>query len=1072
MEQQLAARVAPAASRSAIVILGMHRSGTSALTRLVSLLGADLPKDLMPPVPGNNATGFWESLAICDVNDWLLEAAGSAWDDWRRLDIERLPARIQQEAATRALGALRWQFFDADTFVLKDPRICRLLPFWQDVLSMFGAQPRYLLPLRNPLEVAASLRQRDGMPKAAAMLLWLRHVLDAELHSRGHARAVITYAALLDKPTEVLVSAGARLGDDWRSAVDCARPAIDAFLAREHRHFAVDDSTLGDDPEIGGWVRETYELLLMLQGDSESAAILDRLDSLRRAFDQADHAFSSACSAKWADSAQALDGSRRRIDTLEAFIARQEESRSAQARVLKRLQSELTAERAAREACAATTAGAQDQVATQQMMARLAQMQMSGVWQLASRLQALEQKRPRIGRLTLATAKGLGWLLSGRIHERWRLRKDAARIVDNGLFAAAWYMERYPEAVLENQNPLIAWLHSGWRQARDPHPLFDTDWYIGRCPDASADRENPLLHYLRTGAAAGLDPHPLFDTDWYAARCPADMTAGPNPLTHYLRSGAAAGLDPHPLFQSSWYLAQCGDGTAARGEPVVHYMREGFGKGLDPHPLFDVDWYIERYPEAMASGLDPLAYYLETGAAAGHDPNRLFDTDWYVGRYPQVGSSGLNPLVHYVESGAAAGLDPHPLFDTDWYGSTHPEATATGLDPLAYYLHHGAAAGHSPHPLFDADWYSARCADVAASGLDALTHYLQRGAAAGENPHPLFDGHWYLRQADETDATGLNPLLHYVMSGAAAGYAPHPLFDSVRYAARYPDAVESGLDPLSHYLTLGAAAGCDPHPMFHSDWYLARHPEVARVGANPLVHYVQVQGSGVNPSPLFDGAWYVREHAQIASDIDNPLLHFVTRGAALGLDPNPLFNTQRYLEGQGLQQADSERAFRTFIESGSPSAVGAYRDEAALRAAQHAYRSRTSTLLLEDRRQNTKPFALFLQCGAGSRHQDWLQGRCDDWDLVVNHYEPAHLGALPADIEIQQVGEYSGTKTTCLHDLLEQHAGLLERYDYVLLLDDDVVMQPSAISALLYRGRTTRFGSCPGVTVRSVLRQP
>ena len=66
----------------ALMVLGMHRSGTSALTRIFSLLGADLPKNLLPSSPANK-TGYWESQDLMNIHDQVLSSGGSTWDDWR-----------------------------------------------------------------------------------------------------------------------------------------------------------------------------------------------------------------------------------------------------------------------------------------------------------------------------------------------------------------------------------------------------------------------------------------------------------------------------------------------------------------------------------------------------------------------------------------------------------------------------------------------------------------------------------------------------------------------------------------------------------------------------------------------------------------------------------------------------------------------------------------------------------------------------------------------------------------------------------------------------------------------------
>src|SRR6516164_8769546 len=86
VRRNLATYAAPQALRvsppRAVIVLGMHRSGTSAVTRVVSLLGADLPKNLLPPSL-TNELGYWESSDLMTIHDELLSSGGSKWDDWR-----------------------------------------------------------------------------------------------------------------------------------------------------------------------------------------------------------------------------------------------------------------------------------------------------------------------------------------------------------------------------------------------------------------------------------------------------------------------------------------------------------------------------------------------------------------------------------------------------------------------------------------------------------------------------------------------------------------------------------------------------------------------------------------------------------------------------------------------------------------------------------------------------------------------------------------------------------------------------------------------------------------------------
>jgi hypothetical protein len=124
-------------------------------------------------------------------------------------------------------------------FVVKDPRICRFWPFWREVLDEFGAKPAVVIPVRNPLEVMASLRRRDGFIHAKSCLLWLRHVLDAEKATRGLQRAVVTYGALLADWQSVVATLGAGLGVSWPRRGAMAELEIERFLATQLRHHAI-----------------------------------------------------------------------------------------------------------------------------------------------------------------------------------------------------------------------------------------------------------------------------------------------------------------------------------------------------------------------------------------------------------------------------------------------------------------------------------------------------------------------------------------------------------------------------------------------------------------------------------------------------------------------------------------------------------------------------------------------------------------------------------------------------------------------------------------------------------------
>ena len=274
------------ANRTAILVLGMHRSGTSALTRFISLLGADLPEDLMPAVVGNNEAGFWESTAIWRLNDEILASVGSAWSDCRRFDPDWIRSASASDYKERALRILAREFSRSSVFVLKDPRICRFLPFWLEVLQEFDSDTRCAFALRNPLEVADSLAKRDGFSAARSHAIWLRHVLDAEFESRGLKRAIVSYDALLADWRGEARNLADKVGLAFRDFRE-VEGEIDQFLQIRYRSHAASDDSVFQRTDVPLWVKETFDAVMKLRLDPESKSALDRLDAVRAEFDRA-----------------------------------------------------------------------------------------------------------------------------------------------------------------------------------------------------------------------------------------------------------------------------------------------------------------------------------------------------------------------------------------------------------------------------------------------------------------------------------------------------------------------------------------------------------------------------------------------------------------------------------------------------------------------------------------------------------------------------------------------------------------------------------------------------------------
>ena len=275
--------------RICILVLGMHRSGTSAVTRLVSMAGAKLPNELLGVGEGNE-TGHWEPVQLIKCHDALLADLGSRWDDWRPLELRRLLPRQREAIKASIKGHIEADYGDAALIVIKEPRICRFAPLFLEVLDEAHFDTRVILPIRNPLEVAASLETRANIwssdqSRTYAGLLWLRHVLDAEAATRGRMRSIVSYDCLLTDWKATFAILSDRLNVAWPYQISDFSPKCDAYISPLQRHHrsSVEDVLL--DPHMRGWAAEAFEVLLVLERNPGSQTALAALDRIRREFD-------------------------------------------------------------------------------------------------------------------------------------------------------------------------------------------------------------------------------------------------------------------------------------------------------------------------------------------------------------------------------------------------------------------------------------------------------------------------------------------------------------------------------------------------------------------------------------------------------------------------------------------------------------------------------------------------------------------------------------------------------------------------------------------------------------------
>ncbi|MEB5557638.1 glycosyltransferase [Vibrio cholerae] len=250
--------------KSVVVVLGMHRSGTSALTKALQVMGVSLSENLMPEGEFN-PKGHWEDMDVVAINDKLLAHYGHVWfsatqpklnlnDDYVELLLNEAVAMVKQ----------RVQQFDLWGF--KDPRTSRLLVFWLEVFERANVLPKFVYALRNPLDIVRSLARRDGLTHRQGYLLWWWHTLPnlSLLHSQSVTW--VSFNMLLTQPKKVITQLQQHLSlaslPDESVATFC-----DSFIEPSLSHSCAQLSDLYQDEQHFQPVLELYTVLEKLSSN-------------------------------------------------------------------------------------------------------------------------------------------------------------------------------------------------------------------------------------------------------------------------------------------------------------------------------------------------------------------------------------------------------------------------------------------------------------------------------------------------------------------------------------------------------------------------------------------------------------------------------------------------------------------------------------------------------------------------------------------------------------------------------------------------------------------------------------
>jgi len=537
----------------ALFILGMHRAGTSALTRCMSLMGYQLPKTLMG-ANKSNQKGHWESTRLARLNDRILDYFGMDWTSW-------------------LITVLQGEYDDDQPIVIKDPRISRILPLYISALKKGGYNAKFILASRNPIEVANSLKARNDMGMTESQMLWLRYNLDAEIATRGLARSFIDFGYLLNAPHKYL--AGAIKSAKLRPLYSLE--AIDNFLDKAQRH---DSRSLEDvmlDDEHREWTGRVYQAWLIMCANPASKASLQSFDKVREDFDIAGpqlwrqltalRAIESEKQRLWDKSHDKMTADveilRQTISELKASAQKRDLDLSVMEREKRQTEKDLAKAfedidilketvTQKKDRLALKEAEAQDAATTlQETKAKLSNTEKT-LSKLAAESKTLRSEARQLNRdkwalqdrarfasdMVAALQQSTSWKVTKPLRFLKRLvspqsvppvisaqmplpaapnqtvqpvppavptavkpskaisASDMAKVEASGLFDPVYYVSTYPDVQSQSLEPLAHYLTLGWQKGYQPSEKFNGQAYIAAHPNLKESGENPLLHFL------------------------------------------------------------------------------------------------------------------------------------------------------------------------------------------------------------------------------------------------------------------------------------------------------------------------------------------------------------------------------------------------------------------------------------------------------------------------------------------------------------------------------------------------------------------------------------------------
>ncbi|MDD5521717.1 MAG: glycoside hydrolase family 99-like domain-containing protein [Kiritimatiellae bacterium] len=697
---------------TAIIILGMHRSGTSALTGCLTHLGIPLGEPLVPR-NFDNPRGFFELQDVVDLNERLFQHLGRSHltpgplpTDWQD-DSEVFT--FQQEAER----LLTHHFANHHLFGLKDPRFCLTLPLWLKTFDRLAIKPVFILQYRQPLDSAISLSRRNRIPFETAVQLWIEHTLLAEAFTRPFPRQHVLMPELMADPIATLARLATDLGLAWPLPVDQRKEVILAFI---------DPNLLSPHKGVPEMSPVAINLLTLAQSmyavlETNGLAGL-QIYAKRHPIENHLHQLININ----------FSSPRHAMDLVQLFIPVDDQYTEANS-----IRHNLHTKTWTRVSFVLT-----QPILSTSMGLRIDPRDSPGMLRIRS-ITIYSRSQPNHPLFTCSTKEDFAQLIIGGTTVRLTSK--------DGLFLAATDSDlqiflpplALPESVLPvnvdidlrvepammNKHELIVALTEVSQVVHQS--IADHDAQITALSKAVAEHDAQIatLSKAVTDRDAQITAlsKAVADRDAQIISLNQAIAERNAQITALSQSVADRDAQIAALYQSVTNLNQ----AVTDRERQIHKSTEEFNTARRDAERLNItinnilhsrSWRFMR-PYRFIGKYIHLLLDLYWVWKSG-----LFDKQYYLKCNHDVTESGVSPLFHFVRHGAREGRNPNQLFDTNWYLQQNPDVAETGINPLVHYLRYGFQERRNPNPFFNITSYLERNPELIKAGIDPLTHYF------------------------------------------------------------------------------------------------------------------------------------------------------------------------------------------------------------------------------------------------------------------------------------------------------------------------------------------------------------